>query len=222
MPSYNTRSATRKRTSAPHENVTVSPSGTGTETHIHPLDEVPSNPGSLESPVTPDEDEDERSRRSPSVDSIDIADEQESLEVEEHLCSLEERTITEHMLDHSNVQKRATETLAARMADTTEGQPKPNQPANHNMVGPKLPRGVGGFGREGTWVVTDPWQSFLIPSTNQLPTVREPGEEQRVEDSPPNNVIQEDHIPNSNPQIGNPRRRGLTPLPSFVSGNPAW
>lgn len=196
---------------------------------IHPLDEVPSNTGPLESeapfdrPVAPDEDEDERSRRSPSVDSIDIADEQESLEVEKLLCSLEERTITEHMLDHLNEQKRATETLAARMADTTQGQPKPNQPANRNMVGPKLPRGVAGLGREGTWVVADPWEPFLVPSTDQLPTVRESGEEQRVESgSPPNNVIQEDHIPNSNPQIGNPRPRGLTPLPSFVSGNPAW
>ena len=222
MTSYNTRSAARKRNFAPHEDVTVSPSTTGTGTHIHPLDEVPSNPGSLESTVTPDEDEDKRPQRSPSVDSINIADEQDSLEVERHLCSLEGRTSTECLLNQSHEQKGTIEALTARMTDATKGQPKLGQPTvNHDIVGPKLPGGVVGISREGTWIAKGPWELFLVPSTNQLPTVREFGEEERVEDLPPNNVTQQDRIPNSNPRVGNPRRRGLTPLPSFVSGNPS-
>jgi len=205
MPPHNTRSAASKRAFAPHDNVTVSPSRS---VSLEP--EVP-----LDQPVTPDEDEDERSWRSPSADLIETADEQDSLEVENHLCSLDERASTECILAQLQEQKRVIEALAARMEDVTRGQPKPDQQVNRNRVGPNLPVGVVGLGREGTWVVEDPWQPIFTPSTNQLPTVREFGEEQGLKDLPLNNVTQEDRIPSNNPHP-----RGLTPLPSFVSGNP--
>ena len=231
---YVSRSATPEQAPTPY--VTVSTSATGLGTHllwVCPPDEVPalSHPGSLESevsfdrPVAPGQGEDEYFQRSPTTSSIETVDEQEPHVVENPPCSLAERAIVERGLLRLQEQKRTIEERAARMAAATKGQSEPDRPVNRNIEGPKLPIGVSGFGREGTWVVEDLWQPIVTPSTDQLPSVREFGEEEEVEvllsnitqeeaqDLPPNDATQEKPTFNS-------RSRRLTPLPSFVSGNP--
>ena len=202
MPPYNTRSAARKQALEPHENVVVSPSATGEGTHIRWIypssgeDPTLSQSNSLESdsydrPMTPDEDEDE--------------DEEEALRaVERMLAVLREQTMV--------IEERAA------MADAAKTQKHCNklQPESRTRgirEGPKLPLGVVGFGREGTWVVEDVWQPIIVPSTNQLPSVREFEEEQEAQASVPN-------IPQQDLQVGKNRvSRTLTPLPSFVTGS---
>ena len=81
-------------------------------------------------------------------------------------------------------------------------------------IGPQLPPGVTGFGRNGTWLVDDIWQPDAVPSTNQMPTIREheEGQEEREE-----RVQPVDAVVHRGPGRG--RMLGLTPLPSFVTGN---
>ena len=192
MSPYNTRSAARNQTIAPYEDMILSPSATGMGTHIrwiYSSDEgVPalSHPGSLESeasfdrPVTPDQDEVEHFRRSPTACSIEIVNERGSPAVENHQCSPAERAFVVRMLAELQEQKKAIEELAARTA--ANAQPEPDRPVDLNVEGPKLPIGVIGFGREGTWVVENTWRPDFTLSTDQLPTIRESGEE--VEDLP--------------------------------------
>ncbi|KAF9652733.1 hypothetical protein BDM02DRAFT_3108829 [Thelephora ganbajun] len=241
MHPYNTRSAARKQALAPYKNVIVSPSATGKGTHIrwiYPSDEeVPnlSHSHSLESedsfdrPETPDQGEDEGFQRSPTVRSVELADDdrRSSPIIEDFPYSAADQAITERMLAQLQQQKKAAEERMSRMADAAKAQeernnlqPNSNRPGNSraeevlNLQGPKLPVGIVGFGRTGTWVADRIWRPNFVPSTDQLPSIREFGEEKEVQSSLPNNVTQED-------LSRNPGFRMLTPLPSFVTGNGA-
>ena len=231
MPSYNTPNLTNEYDFEPYKNAIASPSATGEGIHtqqICPLNgKIPtlSHSGSLDSeascdhPVTPDQDEGEEFQGS----QIEIPDERASPIVEDYSYSLAERAVMKRMLARLQEQKRVVEERAARMADFVKAQehrnnlqPNSGRPRAEevtNLQGPKLPIGVIGFGREGTWVVEDVWRPSFVPSTDQLPSIREFEEEQVVQDSPLNNVTQED-LSSRKPDF-----RMLTPLPSFVTGN---
>lgn len=238
MPPY-TRSAARRQALELYKNAVVSPSATGKGTHYRWTyssdEELPtlSQSSSLETeasfdrPVTPDEDEDEESQfqRSPTACSIELSEERESLIVEDHRYGSVERAVMERMLVQLKEQKRAVEERVARRSEAAKAlehrnnlQPKSDRPDDSeaeeilNPVGPKLPRGIIGIGRNGTWVVDDVWRPKIVLSTNQLPSIRESGEGQEVQNVPLNKVIKED-------LSRDPGLRKLTPLPSFVTGN---
>jgi len=230
MSPYNTRSAVRKQALEPYEgeNVTESPSATGKGTHIrwtYSSNEVPTfaHSGSLEPgpssnhPVTPDQGEDEEFQRSPTTCSTEIPDEQASYIAEDYGYSAGEQDIMERMLAQLQGQKKAAEERAAAKALEHHDDPQlmSDRSTNRelsNQPGPKIPLGVTGFGRTGTWVAENVWRPAFVSSTDQLPSVREFGKEEEVQDPPPNNVARED--PSRNPGF-----RMLTPLPSFVEGN---
>jgi hypothetical protein len=223
---------------------TPTPSATSKRSRVRwadPLDdseEVPtlSQSNSLESEdsldraETPDQDDDDEFQRSPTVGSVEIPDEPAPPVIEDDRYGATERAVMERMFAELQEQKRVIEERAMKdlmLLDTTEGpelhynpQARSNRPTNpkveevHNFPGPKLPRGVIGFGRNGTWVVDDVWQPEHVPSTTQLPSIRESEEKQEVQKSSLDNVTRED--------VGrNAWLRELTPLPSFVTGNGA-
>ena len=169
--------------------------------------------------MSPDQDEDEEFQRSPTACSIEISDERTPPTVEDHEPSAAERAVMERMLAQLQEQKKATEERAAAKAleFRNNPQPKSDRPTNKELLDPSRPRpplGVTGFGRTGTWVAENVWRPTFVSSTDQLPSVREVGEEEEVQDLPLNDVevIQED--PGENPGF-----RMLTPFPSFVTGN---
>jgi len=219
MSPYNTRSAVRKQVleSYEDENATVSPSATGKGTHIRLMyssDEealtLECGP-SIDRTMTPDQDEDEQSS---TVCSTEIPDERGSPIADDHESSVAERAIMERMLAQLQEQKNAAEERAAARAQEHHDNPQqdPRVMELPNPPGPRLPLGVTGFGRTGTWVAENIWRPTYVSSTNDLPSVREFGEVEGVQDSPPNNITQE--VPGRNPGF-----RGLTPLPSFVNGD---
>jgi hypothetical protein len=234
MSPYNTRSAVRKQALEPYKNAIVSPSATGKGTHIrwtYSSEEVPtlSHSSSLDSeasfdrPATPDQDEDDEYQRSSSVE---IPDEPSSPIVQDDRYSAAERAVMERMLTELQQQKVVVEERAWRRSDGAKGpehrhnlQVESNRPTNpraeevRTPLGPKLPLGIVGFGRSGTWVVDDVWRPEHAPSTNQLPSIRELEEEREVQNSLLN-ITQEN-------LGGNAGFRTLTPLPSFVTGNEA-
>lgn len=106
-------------------------------------------------------------------------------------------------------------------------QPYPNPPANARVTsGPKLPAGVSRLGPNGTWVSDGFWRPDLVVSTTELPTIRQPWEEEevvvqvqvqaqaQVQDLPVHlsDVTQDG-------RYRDPRFRMLTPLRSFVTGD---
>lgn len=206
MPPYNTRSAARKRVPGPYENAIVSPSANGTGTHIRRTypspEEVPtlSNSGSAESkasshrPVAPyrgeGEDKDEESQRPLPARSTKIANKRKAaIVVEERAARMRAQPLPDQENDSGD--ERAT-----------------------NPKGQKLPPGIIGLGRQGTWIVGDARRP--TPSTDQRPSVREFGKEQEMQDQtaqglPLTGATQKD-------LGGNPRSGRLTPLPSFVTG----
>ena len=231
MPPYNTPNLTNEYGFESYKNAIASPSATGEGIHTRwiypPNEKIPtlSHSGSLDSeasfdrPVTPDQDEGEEFQGS----QIEIPDERASPIVEDYSYSPAERAVMKRMLARLQEQKRVVEERAARMADFVKAQERRNnlQPNSDrpgaeevtNLQGPKLPLGVVGFGREGTWVVEKAWRPSFVPSTDQLPSIREFEEEQVVQDPLLNNVTQED-LSSRKPDF-----RMLTPLPSFVTGN---
>ena len=115
-------------------------------------------------------------------------------------------------------QKKAAEELMMKnrvLADASGSYRSANPKAQaYNSHGPKLPPGVAGFGRNGTWIIDEMWRPEFAPSTDQLPSIRESGEEQEVQGSAISEVTQED--------LGRGAGlRTLTPLPSFVTGDGA-
>lgn len=239
MPPYNTRSVARRRAlellePELHENTTVSPSATGKERHIRrtysPDEEVPtlSTSNTLESedyfdrPMTPDQGQDEEFQRSPTACSIEIPDEPAPPIVEDNKYYPAERAVVERMFAQLQEQKMAAEERMKKRGLDYECdlQLKSKQPANprvrevHNPVGPKLPLGIVGLGRTGTWIVDDIWRPESVQSTSELPSVREFGEEREVQDLLSSKVTQED--------LGRGATfKMLTPLPSFVTGDGA-
>jgi hypothetical protein len=240
MPPYNTRSAARQRALEPYKNAIVSSSATGKGTHIRWTyssgEEVPSlsasstveSEASFDRPATPDQDEDNKFQRSPTACSVEISDDSASSVVEDDTCRAAERALVERMFAELQQQKKVAEErvmqnhklcdAAGGLDDYRNQQVRSNRPVNQstggirNISGPKLPLGVTGFGRTGTWVVDDVWRPEFVSSTNRLPSIREFGEEQEVQSLLLSGVTQED------------LRRGgsfgmLTPLPSFVTGN---
>jgi len=230
MSSYNTRSATRRQVLESYTNAIVSPSATGKGILIRWAYSSNDESPTLESesftprPVTPDQDGDEF-QRSPASSSIEITDERASPVVEDIEYSAADRAFAERMLLELQQQKEIVDERASRLLDPAKAQGNPLNPqASSNqsgdpgtrrvLSGPKLPTGVIGLGRTGTWMVDEIWRPKFVPSTNQLPSVRESGEEEDVvENPPPNDVTQED--------LGgrDTRLRLLTPLPSFVTGD---
>jgi hypothetical protein len=104
-------------------------------------------------------------------------------------------------------------------------QPYPNRPENARVtLGPKLPAGVSRLGPHGTWVSDGFWRPDPVPSTTELPTIRQPWEEEEVVVEvqaqvqaqvlpvPLNDVAQDG-------RYRDPRFRMLTPLRSFVTGD---
>jgi len=229
MSPYNTRSEVRRQALEPYTNAVVSPSATGQGIHIRwnypPNEEIPTfeSEASTPHPTTPDQDGDSEFQRSPTACSIEITDERASPVVEDVEYSAADRAFAERMLAELKQQKEVVEEHAARLLDPAKAQGNhPNPQANSNrsgdsstvgvFSGPKLPVGVIGLGRTGTWVVDELWRPEIVPSTNQLPSVREAGEAEVVENPLPNDATQED--------LGerDARLRMLTPLPSFVGG----
>lgn len=194
MPSYNTRSAARKRALESCENAIASPSTTGKGANIRQTyssnEEIPtiSHSNTLESvtsferPATPnqdeDEDEDEEFQRSPTTSSIDIDI------AEDHQYSPADRAIIERMLAQLQEQKKVVEQRAADAARAFERrkklQPKSGRPGDPtqevaDLPGQKLPLGVARLGRTGTWVDEKIWRPNFVHSTTELPSIHEDG-----------------------------------------------
>jgi len=131
------------------------------------------------------------------------------------------------MLARLQAQKQSIEERATRLEYEAKVlqqlRPKLNQPGNSAaseaqvVSGPKLPVGIIGFGRTGTWIADDNWRPEFIPSTNELPTIRRQGEEQEVQDSLLSKATEEDLSRNpdfrmltlclrSSPEVGLRRR----------------
>lgn len=226
MPPYNTRSAARKRAL---EQATK-PYGNATSVRRTHTPEVPTPTGSktvepelpLDRPVTPDQDEeDEEFQRSPTTCSTDLPDEPSSPIVSipvisDHKRRAADRALAERMLADLKQQKRVAEDRLQYYHDLQVESNRPTGPRAkiHNLPGPRLPVGVVSFGRTGTWVNEDVWRPNPTPSTDQLPTIREVGEEeQEVQNLLVSKITQED--------LGGRVRvfGALTPLPSFVTGD---
>lgn len=232
MPPYNTRSAARKRAleraPEPYKNAagkgtnvrrTQTPEEVPTLTASNTLESEPS----FDRPVTPDQDEeDEEFQRSPTACSIDLPDEpapsiDNNSIVNDDRYMAADRALAERMLADLRQRKTVAED---RLQHHRNLQVESNRPAGlrakvHNLAGPRLPVGVSSFGRTGTWVNEDVWRPNPTPSTDQLPTIREIGEEEEVQNLLVKKIIRED--------IGGADGvfRALTPLPSFVTGNGA-
>jgi len=232
MPPYNTRSAARKRAleqaTKPYNDAT----GKGTNvrrTHT-PGEEVPTltasntlgSEPSFDRPVTPDQDgeEDEEFQRSPTTCSIDLPEEPSSPIVSGSTVSDDryraaDRALAERMLAELQQKKRVVEDRLQhyRILQVESNRPAGPRAKVRSLPGPRLPVGVSAFGRTGTWVNEDVWRPNPTPSTDQLPTIREIGEEQEVQNPLVSKIIQEDL------GSGGGVFRALTPLPSFVTGN---
>lgn len=242
MPPYITRSVARKQALEPYKKAIVPPSPTGKGSHIRRSqpsdDEVPAltasntleSEPSFDRPITPDQVEVEEFKRSPTACSVELSDESSSSIVTDDRHNVADRALAERMLADLQQQKRLNEERLERHRGLQSKlnrfvNPRANEIARSHS-GPKLPTGVTGFGhRTGTWVVEDDvWRPDFTPSTNQLPSIREIGEEvqetqearqvQEVRNLPLNKVIQQDLSRGG-------VFRALTPLPSFVSGGGA-
>jgi len=176
---------------------------------------------SSDRPVTPDQDEDEELQRSPTACSVELPDEHTPPIVNDESHSAADRTLAERM--HIDLQERKM-AAEARLQHHRNLLSKSRRPANpraevaRRPFGPKLPPGVVRITPTGTWVSDDNdiLRPGSAPSTTQLPSIREFGEEQMVQDLPPNPVAQE----NLSRGRGGVFRE-LTPLPSFVTRNGA-
>ena len=231
MSPYNTRSAARRRALGIDENAVVSPSATGKGTHTRWTysDEVaPTLPtpttrepeASFDRPMTPDQDEDEEFQRSPTTCSVEIPNEPTSHTAEDNRPNTGEQAVVGRMFAQLQEQKKAAEELMMRnrvLADASGSYRSANPKAQaHDLHGPKLPPGVAGFGRNGTWIIDEMWRPEFAPSTDQLPSIHESGEEQEVQGQglAISEATQED--------LGRGAGlRTLTPLPSFVTGDGA-
>ena len=170
--------------------------------------------------MTPDQDEDEEFQRSPTTGSVEIPNEPTSHTAEDNRPNTGEQAVVGRMFAQLQEQKKAAEELMMRnrvLADASGSYRSANPKAQaHNLRGPKLPPGVAGFGRNGTWIIDEMWRPEFAPSTDQLPSIHESGEEQEVQGQglAISEATQED--------LGRGAGlRTLTPLPSFVTGDGA-
>lgn len=240
MPPYSIRRGTRQTASELYENATISPSATGRGLHIrwtNPSDrEVPAlsafsplEPGaSPDHTVTTDQEEDdeddeddedgeaEEFRRSPTACSVEIPHKPASPIVEETRHNTMDRATVTRMLTELGQWKRAAEERMRKGDQDYQRDLLSNKRANlkakevPNTYGPKLPVGVIGFGRTGTWIFDDLWRPDPVPSTSQLPSIQEPGEEQEVQDLLLGTGTKNDLGKGAGSRL-------LTPLPSFVT-----
>ena len=231
MPPYNTRSAARKRAleriPEPYKNATGK--GTNVRRTPTPYEQVPTltasntleSEPSFDRPVTPDQDEeDEEFQRSPTTCSVDLPDEPSLPIASGSIVSddshrVADRALAERMLADLQQQKKVAED---RLEHYRQLQVESNRQAGPrvnvlSLPGPKLPVGVASFGRTGTWVNEDAWRPNPTLSTDQLPSIREVGEEEEVQNLLVTKITQKD--------LGGRGGifRVLTPLPSFVTGN---
>ena len=229
MSPYNTRSAARRRALGIDENAVVSPSATGKGTHTrwtYSDEAAPTLPtpttrepeASFDRPMTPDQDEE--FQRSPTTGSVELPNEPTSHTAEDNRPNTGERAVVERMFAHLQEQKKAAEELMMKnrvLADASGSYRSADPKAQtNNSHGPKLPPGVVGFGRNGTWIIDKMWRPEFAPSTDQLPSIHESGEEQEVQGQglAISEATQED--------LGRGAGlRTLTPLPSFVTGDGA-
>jgi len=234
MPPYNTRSAARKRAleraQEPYKNATGK--GTNVQRTHTPDEEVPALTASntLESesssgrPVTPDQDEEvEEFQRSPTACSTDLPEEPTPSIVDDPMDADERYRAADQAL----AERMFTDLLQRKAVDEDRLQyhrtlqVESNRPGGPRVVpslpGPKLPVGVSSFGRTGTWVNEDVWRPNPTPSTDQLPSIREIGEEKEVAVVVQNPLVK--RIIRQDIGGGDGVFRSLTPLPSFVTRN---
>lgn len=203
MPSYyHTRSATRKQAVEADQDTNFPPSN------------PPESGDPSDRPQTPYSDDEGTSSAGYSTE----VDEGAGTSLEVHTWDARDRSIIEREMARLESRKKLIEERAEQMRDVVKAQgghvahtPEPIEP----IIGPKLPVGIRGLGRNGTWVADTYWRSSPPKSTTELPTIREPLEEQEgphVQSFP----VEEDTRERSDGHSGFGR---LTPLPSFVTGD---
>jgi hypothetical protein len=206
MPPRTPRSSTRRQVAETNKDLTDSRSTTGKETRVRrahpPYIRRPIIPDShsfefahsSDRSETPHSDDEDGSQGYPTDQSTEISDADEGATTPRRVCtewSTTDQAIVERELARLEAQKRSIKERMSRMKNLVDSrrqhrnhEPEPTQ-LDRPVEGPKLPVGVLGFGRQGTWMHDDSWRpNAPTPSTTELPTARDPRrrDEQEVED----------------------------------------